>query len=120
MYLMEEIEGDKMVGVFKGESVMTDKLNNFGYTFIDVKENSLIRRSLKVRAHEFHKSTINSDEEKVYTLEKRAYDGSLKSWKCGYIKKNTLGAYAHIHFFSNIEFLKEIINSCKEKSRGVH
>lgn len=120
MYLMEEIEGDKMVGVFKGESVMTDKLNNFGYTFIDVKENSLIRRALKVRAHEFHKSTINSDEEKVYTLEKRAYDGSLKRWKCGYIKKNTLGAYAHIHFFSNIEFLKEIINSCKEKSRGVH
>ncbi len=120
MYLMEEIEGEKMVGVFKGESVMTDKLNNFGYTFIDVKENSLIRRALKVRAHEFHKSTINSDEEKVYTLEKRAYDGSLKSWKCGYIKKNTLGAYAHIHFFSNIEFLKEIINSCKEKSRGVH
>ena len=120
MYLMEQIEGEKMVGFFKGESIMTNRLNNFGYTFIDIKENTLIRKPLKIRAHEFHKSTINSDEKTVYTLEKKTFDGSSRSWKCGYIRKNTLGAYAHIHFFSNVEFLKEIINSCKERNRGIH
>lgn len=120
MYLMETIEGEKMVGFFKGDSLMTERLNNFGYASIKVKNNALIKTDLNIKAHEFHKSKINSCEERVYSLEKRMFDGGLKTWNCGYMKNNTLGAYAHIHFFSNLDFIKEIVNTCKEKKDGLY
>lgn len=120
MYLMDEIQQESMVGFFKGDAIMTNRLNNFGYTFIDVKQNCLVKKPIKLRAHEFHKSKINTEEETFYTLNKKGADGNLKTWKCGYVKKNTLGAYAHVHFFSNLDFLREIIRSCKEKKNEIH
>ncbi|MGL5415941.1 MAG: cobyrinate a,c-diamide synthase [Clostridium sp.] len=102
MYLTEEIEGFEMVGFFKGKSYMTEKLNNFGYAEIDFK-------GMKVKCHEFHKSRTETNEESVFNISKENYTGTLKTWKCGYEKNNTLAGYPHIHFFSNMEFLKYIL-----------
>jgi cobyrinic acid a,c-diamide synthase len=55
----------------------------------------------------------------VYKLSKKTFNGGLKEWTCGYIKNNTLGAYGHVHFFSNLDFIKEIIISCKERKDAV-
>ncbi|GAA0179471.1 cobyrinate a,c-diamide synthase [Clostridium sediminicola] len=110
MYLTEAIEGHETVGFFKGEAHMTKRLQNFGYSDIEVvNENHLLPTGLKIRTHEFHKSYVDLKENSVYKLEKVNYEGILKTWECGYVKKNTVAAYGHVHFFSNVEFIRELI-----------
>ncbi|WP_461615162.1 cobyrinate a,c-diamide synthase [Clostridium sp. Marseille-QA1073] len=114
MYLTESIttlNGKEFntVGFFKGKSVMTTRLQNFGYCAINIDEKSPLLKDLSINAHEFHKSKVELDENYIYNLTKNSYDGSIKNWNCGYVKNNTLGAYGHIHFFGNINFLKELL-----------
>ncbi|MEG0308622.1 MAG: cobyrinate a,c-diamide synthase [Clostridium sp.] len=112
MYLTESIDGYKMVDFFKGTSYMTGKLNNFGYATINVvEENKMVQKGVEINCHEFHKSLVDLKETKVYELKKQMYDGNIKKWNCGYVKNNTLGAYGHVHFFSNIEFLQNLIKN---------
>lgn len=107
MYLTESIEGLDTVGFIEGRSEMTRALQNFGYAELQVeKEGTILPRGFKMNCHEFHKSKIESPEENVYKLNKTVYNNSIKSWNCGYFKRNTLAAYAHIHFFNNIDFLR--------------
>lgn len=135
MYLTKSIDGAEMVGFFNGNSEMTKMLQNFGYCKVKVnkkyfgkslklslnypnknmdstQENSkktLQEEYFEINAHEFHKSQVNLEENKVYEVEKTQYDGEIIKWQCGYIKGNTLAGYAHINFQSNIEFAKKII-----------
>ncbi|WP_294395508.1 cobyrinate a,c-diamide synthase [uncultured Clostridium sp.] len=105
MYLTDEIEGSDMAGFFKGKSFMTKRLQNFGYCQITI-DKKLYGRELSINAHEFHKSYVELDEETIYTVEKKQYDGKILKWNCGYAKKNTLAGYAHINFMGNIDFFK--------------
>lgn len=107
MYLTREIEGFEMVGFFEGKSFMTNRLNNFGYAEVDFN-------GIKINCHEFHKSKTESKEKKIYNVSKIDYKGDLKTWECGYEKKNTLAGYPHIHFFGNKEFLKYILRDKEE------
>lgn len=108
MYLMEEIDGEKLVGFFEGNSEMTKTLNRFGYATINVD-------NIKINCHEFHKSKVNTNEKAIYEIEKVNYNNEKISWNCGYKKKNTLAGYPHVHFFGNLEFLKYILNWKEEK-----
>ena len=101
MYLTENIDSVNMVGFFKGNSEMTKRLNRFGYATLDFN-------NIKINCHEFHKSKVNSNESTVYDITKTTYAGDKVGWKCGYKKKNTLAGYPHVHFFGNIEFIKEL------------
>lgn len=110
MYLTEKIEGFDMVGFFSGESHMTTRLQNFGYATVEIlEENNKLKKDMEINCHEFHKSCVDLQEQQIYNLRKDVYDGSIKNWKCGYIKKNTLGGYGHVHFFGNMEFIKSIL-----------
>lgn len=114
MYLTDNIEGHEAVGFFKGNSYMTKSLNNFGYGEIEiVEENNMLSKGLKINCHEFHKSKVALQEQSIYKVTKDSYDGGMKAWNCGYIKKNTLGAYAHVHFFGNMNMLKELLDGRK-------
>lgn len=117
MYLTEAIEsidGEKKfgtVGFFKGTTHMTKSLQNFGYARLRVSEkNNILPIDMQINCHEFHKSYVNLEDEKIYLLTKEMYDGELKTWNCGYAKNNVLGAYGHIHFFGNIDMLKNLLN----------
>jgi cobyrinic acid a,c-diamide synthase len=110
MYLTEEIEGKETVGFLKGKSFMTDRLQNFGYASIEVtSKNPLLTKGITINCHEFHKSNVSINENKIYTLTKEVYDGSMKQWTCGYIRKNTLAAYGHVHFFGNMDMLNSLL-----------
>ncbi|MBM7870831.1 cobyrinic acid a,c-diamide synthase [Clostridium pascui] len=114
MYLTEGIDTKEhnlnTVGFFSGRTLMTTKLQNFGYAEITIdKENSILPKKTKINCHEFHKSYVDSSEEKIYKLTKTMYDGTEKNWTCGYMKNNTLGGYAHVHFFGNLEFLEYLL-----------
>lgn len=122
MYLMDTLQGintRKMfdaVGFFHGNVFMTNRLQNFGYASIEVmKKNNILKKGMKINCHEFHKSHIESKEDRIYEITKHMYDGSVKRWKCGYVKKNVLGSYAHVHFFGNMEFIKNLLISNRRR-----
>lgn len=121
MYLTEGMENVNKsaifntVGFFKGRAHMTSRLQNFGYAEIEVaKKNDILPLGFKINCHEFHKSYIDSEEEKIYNVTKDTYDGKIKKWNCGYVKNNTLGAYAHVHFFGNLDMLEKISGASKK------
>ncbi|MFL0194679.1 cobyrinate a,c-diamide synthase [Clostridium sp. WILCCON 0269] len=110
MYLMDSIEHKDMVGFLKGSAYMGTKLYNFGYAEIEVEvDNHIIPKGIKINCHEFHKSYIKTGERRIYKLIKDTYSGEQKKWKCGYLKNNTLAAYAHVHFFGNVDFIRHLI-----------
>ncbi|WP_432665704.1 cobyrinate a,c-diamide synthase [Wukongibacter baidiensis] len=126
MYLtksIENFEGDKfqMVGVFDRESRMTKRLQRFGYVNVNINKPCAISEGNDVvKAHEFHRSTLDEVEEEncVYKVDKIREKKLQKTWECGLVKNNTLGAYAHIHFYANKALAKNFINNClifKEK-----
>lgn len=102
MYLMEEIDKEKLVGFFDGRSEMTKRLTRFGYSTVNIND-------IEINCHEFHRSVVISDEKTIYDVWKIDYNGNKKEWKCGYIKNNTLAGYPHIHFFGNLNFLRYIL-----------
>ncbi|WP_032121516.1 cobyrinate a,c-diamide synthase [Clostridium amazonitimonense] len=111
MYLCSSIENREMVGFLKGEAVMNKRLQNFGYAELSIdKKNNLLPLGLTINCHEFHKSSVNICEDKIYKLTKILYDDSTKIWQCGYMKNNTLGGYAHVHFYNNLDFIESLLN----------
>lgn len=105
MYLTQYIEGKKLIGFLNGSSFMKNKLQNFGYAEIEVIENPIITKGIKINCHEFHKSCVELSDKKIYKVKKESYDGTVKEWNCGYLKRNTIAAYAHVHFFGNTKFI---------------
>lgn len=115
MYLTKAIEGSEMVGFFDGESIMTNKLQRFGYCKVKIDKKCFdeklgIKENFEINAHEFHKSQVNLKEKNVYEVEKNQYNGETIKWQCGYFKKNTLAGYAHINFLGNMELLKALVD----------
>lgn len=126
MYLCDSIHSEeveeyknkdfKLVGYFDGMAYMTKRLQNFGYASVNVNsENNIITKDLEINCHEFHKSYVDLNESSIYDVVKEAYDGEIRKWNCGYVKNNTLAAYAHIHFLGNIEWIEEILNTAKNR-----
>lgn len=95
----------EMVGVFSCNTIMTSKLQRFGYCNIEYK-------GAKTRAHEFHHSTLQETEHEinyqfVYQADKPAKN---RQWRCGLQFKNVLAGYAHFHFLSEPTFYNKIID----------
>ena len=78
-----------------------------------VKEN-VFGEGKFTRAHEFHRSKIEGDEEclSTYGVEKARKSAILKNWNCGLYKNKTLAGYPHIHFYSNKDIPKNFIKEC--------
>lgn len=111
MYLMEQIEETNSVGFFEGKATLTSRLQNFGYAELEVyEENNILKNGSRINCHEFHRSKIESNEKKIYKVSKTTFDNSIKQWQCGYHKNNTLAAYAHVHFFGNIEMFSSLVD----------
>ena len=85
---------------------MTERLfiSRFGYVDVNFGK-------LNGKAHEFHYSTIDQvgSDERVFKLRKS--DG--REWLCGYKNKNLIAGYPHLHFFKNLDILKQILEGAK-------
>lgn len=118
MYLTEGIkdaEGKfhQLTGFFQGQCMMTQSLQRFGYA--EVKTSS----GLSFRGHEFHHSkwTGPSDTPLSLSLNKAKELGNPVSWRCGQQKANAHGAYVHIHFYSNLNAVEEMISDLLKSGR---
>lgn len=115
MYLGErlktlECEVFDMVGIFKGESVMTNKLSRFGYCEALAERRTILSDiGTSLRGHEFHHSEFYTDEKPAYLMRKKRGNQVIKEWHGGYSKGNTLASYLHIHFYSNQDALRRFI-----------
>lgn len=116
MFLSEGIEDKSlrfypMAGIFPLKIKMLDRLNTLGYREVTLKAlNPLGRPGEKIRGHEFHYSEIKEGSGKIdpvvdhnritlaYQLSDRP---GIKISEEGYLKKNVLGSYVHLHFGSN-------------------
>jgi cobyrinic acid a,c-diamide synthase len=120
MYLTEgiiEFEGKKheMVGIFPTHAKMLKKLSALGYFIVEVTEdNILARRGDSIRGHQFRYSEIEKMPLKIkrtYLVRKRE-EG--KPEEEGYLYKNVLGSYIHLHFGSNLDFARRLVENCKK------
>lgn len=113
-----------MVGLIDNESVMTKRLQRFGYVEVELEETTIIGpKGLRFMAHEFHRSQVidSSNDTLCYKVEKDRGNGNISKWQCGYGYKNFLGAYAHVHFYNNLEIPVNFLKICqqvKEQKNG--
>lgn len=117
MYLTKGSEENNLVGFFDGIYKISNMLVNFGYAELQVGvENHIFSKGLRINCHEFHKSYIETKEPTVFCLSKKYYEE--KQWQCGYVKNNVIAAYAHIHFYSNMEFFYSLLRLIYKVSQG--
>lgn len=110
MYLLEEYKDEnkeyKLVGAAKGQSYMTNKLNNFGYVTITAnKDNLMCKKGDKISGHEFHYS-ISSNQGNSFTASKPESD---KVWECIVADDTKFMGYPHLHFMGNMDFAKNFV-----------
>jgi len=77
-----------MIGAIPVRWRMTDRLQRFGYVTVTDADGRTFP------AHEFHHSVTESDLPQRFTVEKRG-----STYPEGYVYKNALAGYPHIHFF---------------------
>jgi cobyrinic acid a,c-diamide synthase len=117
MYLTESITGKNgemhpMAGFFDGHTIMTDRLQRFGYVDIEfTADNVLGKAGQSARGHEFHHSLVEGITSPATYLIKSALSGS--QWHCGYRRANTLAAYAHIDFWGYPDLARHFLDTCR-------
>lgn len=118
MYLMNEIRTHEgavlpMCGCFAMQCHMDKRFRALGYREITTMAPSILGDSWTVaRGHEFHYSHIAEPDPAtpaVYKLRDR------KDWREeaeGFMCKNTLGSYVHLHFASNPAVATAFVDAC--------
>jgi cobyrinic acid a,c-diamide synthase len=116
MYLTDSIDGESMVGIFSGQSKLTDKLQNFGYIDIELKVDCMLGSiGDKITAHEFHKSVSEVKNDAILEISKTM---GKSTWEGGHLYKNTYGGYPHISFLGNLHVLKNILDSIERSKKN--
>lgn len=114
MYLGSSIEGQKMVNALNSSSLLTDRLQNFGYIKLTAKyDNLLCKKGETINAHEFHYSKSDDDGDdftatKISTGKERA---------CIFANDNIFAGYPHLHLWGNVKFAKNFVLKCIEYGR---
>jgi cobyrinic acid a,c-diamide synthase len=119
MYLSEtliDIAGRQypMVGVYPFKSKMHPTLRRLGYREVVFARKSFLPEKKSARGHEFHYSELAPAGRGV----QRAYtDGSTKKTGgcAGYLYKNCVAGYAHLHFGSNPDFARAFVAACERR-----
>ncbi len=116
MYLMEKIvdfEGREfpMAGIFPGIVRMDKKLRMLGYhTVKSISNNILCKKGAKTKGHVFHWSyleKIPKDTNFAFEIQRRA-----GKYPDGFLTRNTLASYVHIHFGTSPSWAQHFVSSC--------
>lgn len=99
------VEGKKyeFVGLIDTIIEMTSRLNigRFGYINIEYK-------GFHGKGHEFHYSKIK--DEGTFPKVLKITKPDKRNWECGYVSKNLLCGYPHIHFFQSREIIFDLLD----------
>lgn len=118
MYLMEAIQDFEnvaypMTGVLQGTSVMTGKLQRFGYVTVTTRSNSLFGPGgVMLKGHEFHRSLCRDGATGAVAYDVARGRALHEVWCCGENTGNVLAAYAHVHWYSSPETAYAFARTC--------
>ncbi len=119
MYLMNSVvdfEGKTrgMVGLFGGKACMGRKLEALNYTLARViADNSMSRRRMELRGHEFHFSRVEDLPDDTKFAYKMLIGKGILQKKDGLISHNCLASYMHLHFAQNPNLARNFIGACE-------
>jgi cobyrinic acid a,c-diamide synthase len=123
MYLsqgIQDLAGQRfaMVGLLPLEVRMLPRLKSLGYREITLRSDSLLGPAgTRARGHEFHYSEIitePSDLERLYLLTGR---DSTQERTEGFYRPHILASYVHLHFGSNPEVARHLVEYCAAARR---
>lgn len=112
LYLHEHLEGAEMVGVVRGNAVLTKKLQPFGYVTLTAQDDNMLSAcGGQIRAHEFHyaKSENNGHD---FVAEKP----NGRKWPCVHTTKSLYAGFPHLFLRANIDFPEKFVRACMEWS----
>lgn len=111
MYLGKTIEASPMVNVIKANSVLTERLQNFGYVDLKADEDNLLcKKGESIKGHEFHYTS--SDFEGESFIATKISNGKKRA--CILAKENIFAGYPHLHLWGKVDFAKNFIIKCIE------
>ncbi|MEZ0575585.1 cobyrinate a,c-diamide synthase [Halodesulfovibrio aestuarii] len=124
MYLAREITTDAattypMCNVFDLHCTMSTRHRALGYREITTTADSILgSKNTTARGHEFHYSFAeeNTAHNSLYTVTDRK---GTKTSTSGYVTRNTVGSYVHLHFASQPSVAKAIVEACL-RTRTLH
>ncbi len=101
-----------MVGVFPATITMDDRLNRLGYREATLTADCMVGEAGDtVYGHEFHYSTLKEIDPVVATVF-QLQDGRNE----GYVIKNALGGYLHLHFGQSEKGVRSVYNFLRNGS----
>ena len=119
MYLHEEMKDKeentyKLVGVIKGLTYPTGKLQRFGYIEVSAyEENMLLKKGESFRAHEFHYWDSENNGQSCHAMKAN----KSKEWDCIHTKDNLFAGYPHIYLRTNVNMAKRFADKCMAYKR---
>ncbi len=109
-------EKHEMVGLFPWSAEIRPRLVSLGYREVTMADGCpFMEEGRKIRGHEFRYSGIREAGKVrcVYSVK----DGKNENRTEGYIYRNTLASYVHLHFASNRRFAGGFVNLCRSRGR---
>ncbi len=119
MYLCRDIRNFKgkqfgMTGCFPFSSRMTSKLRSLGYREVTLEKDTLLGKCGQIiRGHEFHYSEIEMKPNGTETVYNVSKGRGLDCFSEGYLKRQTLGSYIHLHFGSHPTAPEKFVEACR-------
>lgn len=117
MYLLEKLYDHQerefeMVGWLQGTCRMTRRLQRFGYAEVETSKDTVYGPAQqRIRIHEFHHSSVESNEPVRAFHLRKSRQGALEQWECGYQKGSGVAGYAHLHYYANPAFARNFLQA---------
>jgi cobyrinic acid a,c-diamide synthase len=124
MYLGEAIQVQEerfpMVGLFPYDFIMGRSPQGHGYTILEVAgDNPYFSPGSQLKGHEFHYSRIHPEPGPQENLAFRVVRGAgLGGHREGFIFKNVLATYTHLHALGAPEWAPALVRQAREYARG--
>jgi cobyrinic acid a,c-diamide synthase len=119
LYLCASLDGAEMTGLFPAEARLEKKRRALGYREITLTKASLLGPAGTVlRGHEFHYSDLQMPDEIERLYRVRRADGNEQPDE-GFVYKNCLGSYIHLHFASCPAVAARLVAACRKLRQNI-
>ena len=119
LYLCASLDGAEMTGLFPATPKLEKQRRALGYREVTLAQDCLLGPTGTVlRGHEFHYTDLQMPEavKRVYRVSRA--DGREQPAE-GFVYKNCLGSYIHLHFASCPAVAEQLVAACREHKSGI-
>jgi cobyrinic acid a,c-diamide synthase len=103
-----------MMGVLPGSTRLTGKLKMGYREVVALQSNPMLGKDDKARGHEFHYSEwIRPEESNAFAYAIQSRLGGEPQPE-GFVQKNLLASYVHLHFASNPNLARNFVHACQK------